>query len=138
MKGKRIGYIDIMKRANVLGVIFMALILISCIINVTYASGEFTVDSINSELENTDISESKAAQSVKKIWGTILLVLQVLAVAAFCFAGVKYMFASADTKANLKNRMVGLMVGAVLVFGATGVINLIVAIMSDVAPTDKS
>ena len=138
MKGKRIGYIDIMKRANVLGVIFMALILISCIINVTYASGEFTVEGINSELENTDISGSKAAQSVKKIWGTILLVLQVLAVAAFCFAGVKYMFASADTKANLKNRMVGLMVGAVLVFGATGVINLIVAIMSDVAPTVKS
>ena len=34
--------------------------------------------------------------------------------------------------------MVGLMVGAVLVFGATGVINLIVAIMSDVAPTVKS
>ena len=91
-----------MKRANVLGVIFMALILISCIINVTYASGEFTVEGINSELENTDISGSKAAQSVKKIWGTILLVLQVLAVAAFCFAGVKYMFASADTKANLK------------------------------------
>ena len=127
-----------MKRANVLGVIFMALILISCIINVTYASGEFTVESINSELANTDISGSKAAQSVKKIWGTILLVLQVLAVAAFCFACVKYMFASADTKANLKNRMVGLMVGAVLVFGATGVINLIVAIMSDVAPTVKS
>ena len=64
-----------MKRANVLGVIFMALILISCIINVTYASGEFTVESINSELANTDISGSKAAQSVKKIWGTILLVL---------------------------------------------------------------
>mgnify|MGYP005949306981 CR=1 FL=1 len=131
MKGKRIGYIDIMKRANVLGVIFMALILISCIINVTYASGEFTVEGINSELENTDISGSKAAQSVKKIWGTILLVLQVLAVAAFCFAGVKYMFASADTKANLKNRMVGLMVGAVLVFGATGVINLIVNVTKD-------
>lgn len=133
MKGKRIGYIDIMKRANVLGVIFMALILISCIINVTYASGEFTVEGINSELENTDISGSKAAQSVKKIWGTILLVLQVLAVAAFCFAGVKYMFASADTKANLKNRMVGLMVGAVLVFGATGVINLIVNVTKDFA-----
>ena len=120
-----------MKRANVLGVIFMALILISCIINVTYASGEFTVESINSELANTDISGSKAAQSVKKIWGTILLVLQVLAVAAFCCAGVKYMFASADTKANLKNRMVGLMVGAVLVFGATGVINLIVNVTKD-------
>lgn len=131
MKGKCIGYIDIMKRANVLGVIFMALILISCIINVTYASGEFTAESINSELSNTDISGSKAAQSVKKIWGTILLILQVLAVAAFCFAGVKYMFASADTKANLKNRMVGLMVGAVLVFGATGVINLIVNVTKD-------
>ena len=70
--------------------------------------------------------------------------MQVLAVAAFCFAGVKYMFASADTKANLKNKMVGLMVGAVLVFGASSVISLITKVTSDIAtaqpakPEDKN
>lgn len=119
-----------MKRANVLGVIFMALILISCIINVTYASGEFTIDSINSEIDNAEVSD-KASVSIKKVWGTILLVLQAMAVAAFCFTGVKYMFASADAKANIKDKMVGLMIGAVLVFGSTGVINLIINLTSD-------
>ena len=119
-----------MKRANVLGVIFMALILISCIINVTYASGEFTVEGINSEINNAEVSD-KASVSIKKVWGTILLVLQVMAVAAFCFTGVKYMFASADAKANIKDKMVGFMIGAVLVFGSTGVIDLIINLTSD-------
>lgn len=130
---KTICCIEIMKKANIFGFILVALILVSCISNVVYASGEFTVDDINNELKGTDISGSKAEQSVKKVWGTLLLVLQALAVAAFCFAGVTYMFASADTKANLKNRMVGLMVGAVLVFGATGIINLVVSVMNGVA-----
>ena len=64
--------------------------------------------------------------AVQKIWGTVLTVLQVCAVAALVFAGVKYMFASADGKAEIKNGMLGLVVGAILVFGASAVIKFIV------------
>ena len=125
-----------MKRANVLGVIFMALILISCIINVTYASGEFTIDSINSEIDNAEVSD-KASVSIKKVWGTVLLILQILSVAAIVIAGIRYMFASADGKADIKKQTIGLMVGAVLVFGASSVIGLITNITSDIAPEPK-
>lgn len=63
--------------------------------------------------------------SVGKIWGTVLTILRILAVAAIVFAGVKYMFASAEGKADIKNGMLGLVVGAIMVFGASIVIEII-------------
>ena len=52
------------------------------------------------------------------IWKTIQVVVQVLAIVAIVFAGVRYMFASADQKADIKKQTVILIVGAVLVFAA--------------------
>lgn len=62
---------------------------------------------------------------INNVWGTILTVLRVCAVAAIVFAGVKYMFASAEGKADIKSGMIGLVVGAILVFGASIVVEVI-------------
>lgn len=61
----------------------------------------------------------------QKIWGTVVSIVQVLAVAAVVFAGVRYMFASADAKADIKKQTVILIVGAVLVFGATAILKFV-------------
>lgn len=53
-----------------------------------------------------------------KVWGTIVAVVQILAIAAIVIAGVRYMFASADAKADIKKQTIILIVGAVLVFAA--------------------
>ena len=62
---------------------------------------------------------------VYRVWNTIATVLQVVSVAAIVFAGVKYMLAGADEKANIKNGMIVLVIGAVMVFGATSIIKII-------------
>ena len=54
----------------------------------------------------------------KNVWSTIAVVAQVAAIAAIVFAGVRYMFASADQKADIKKQTVILIVGAILVFAA--------------------
>lgn len=72
-------------------------------------------------------SVGKVEELVNNVWGTVLTILRVLAVAAIVFAGVKYMFASAEGKADLKNGMVGLVVGAILVFGASIVVEVIMS-----------
>ena len=64
--------------------------------------------------------------SVNKIWGVVLTVLQVCAIGALVFAGVRYMFASADQKADLKKSMPALVIGIILVFSASTVIKFIV------------
>ena len=40
--------------------------------------------------------------SVNKVWGTVILIVQILAFAAIVFAGLRYMFTSADQKADIK------------------------------------
>lgn len=70
--------------------------------------------------------------AVSKVWSTILTVLQIAAVAAIVFAGVKYMFAAADQKAEIKNGMIGLVVGAILVFAASTVVQFIINAANEV------
>lgn len=60
-----------------------------------------------------------------RVWQTVITVVQVLAVGAVVFAGLRYMFASADAKADIKKQTVILVVGAILVFGATYIVQLI-------------
>lgn len=69
---------------------------------------------------------------IGNVWGIILTVLQVAAIAAIVFSGVRYMFASADSKADIKKQMIWLVVGAVLVFAASTVIKLITTVTNDV------
>lgn len=70
---------------------------------------------------------------VNNIWGTVLTILRILAVAAIVYAGVKYMFASAENKADIKSGMLGLVVGAILVFGASIVVDLIMKAANEAA-----
>ena len=65
----------------------------------------------------------------KNAWATVATIVQILAVAAVVFAGLRYMFASADQKADIKKSMGILVVGAILVFAATTIIKWV----SDVA-----
>lgn len=63
---------------------------------------------------------------VNNVWGTVLLVAQILSFAAIVFAGVRYMFASADQKADIKKGLIYLVIGAILVFAASTVVQIII------------
>jgi len=69
--------------------------------------------------------DSGITSTAQNIWATVVTIVQILAVAAVVFAGLRYMFASADQKADIKKSMGTLAIGAILVFGATLVIQLV-------------
>ena len=75
-------------------------------------------------------ASTTAGTSVKKIWFAIRWTLQIVAVAAVIFAGIRYMLASADQKADIKKSMVWLVIGAAITFGASLIINFIVTVGS--------
>ena len=104
--------------------------------NNVFAFNQMDVGKINEALkgdENGQLPVSASAKtSILKVWGTVLLILQILSVAAIVIAGIRYMFASAEGKAGIKKQTIGLMVGAVLVFGASGIIGLITNITNDI------
>lgn len=87
----------------------------------------FGANPINSDLTGIDSTQkiNAVTDATYKMWGTVVVILQIAAIGAIIFAGVRYMFASADTKADIKKQMVILVVGAVLVFGATTVASII-------------
>ena len=69
------------------------------------------------------------------IWSTVVVIVQILAFAAVIFAGVRYMFASADVKADIKGQTVILVAGAILVFAAEPVIGFIKTTVESVFPS---
>lgn len=66
------------------------------------------------------------------VWATLSTVIYVVALGAVVFAGLRYMFASADQKADIKKSSGILIIGAILVFGATLILNLVANIANDV------
>lgn len=99
-----------------------------------FAAGTQTQEGFGSFTNNMTVTANKSGKtinSISNVWGIILTVLQVAAIAAVVFAGVRYMFASADSKADIKKQMIWLVIGAVLVFGASTVIQLITNFADD-------
>ena len=61
--------------------------------------------------------------------GGIIFIVQIIgtavAVGASIYLGMKYMIASAEEKANVKKKWIPFVVGAIIFFGATGILKLI-------------
>jgi len=83
------------------------------------------VPNSGSELTGGQLGSNTVNVATQGVWATVITIVQILAVAAVVFAGLRYMFASADQKADIKKSMGILVVGAVLVFGATVVLRFI-------------
>lgn len=69
---------------------------------------------------------TQVANVTKDAWATIVVIVQIVAVACVVFAGLRYMFASADQKADIKKGLIYLSIGAILVFCATTIIKFVV------------
>ena len=82
----------------------------------------------------TDTGVDNDLQKVgQKIWSIVITVLRYAAIGTFIFAGVKYMIASADQKADIKKSMVPLFIGTLVVFGGTYVVDFAIKLFKDIA-----
>lgn len=75
---------------------------------------------------NDEFTEGENVKKpIKRIWSSLILVLQAASVAGVIFAGVRYMFASAEIKADIKASMIHLVIGMVIVFAASSVVGVV-------------
>lgn len=80
------------------------------------------------------VSEISAITTLAgSLWKTVLTIAQVVAFIAIIFAGIRYMFASADTKADIKKQTIILVVGAIFVFGASTIVSILMSIVNQVS-----
>lgn len=109
--------------------IFLRVLPIVMVLMVVFTTNIFAANAgfntFNKDMTVNTETATKTQATIGRVWGTILMILQVAAIAAVVFAGVRYMFASADSKADIKKQMIWLVVGAILVFGASTVIGFL-------------
>lgn len=98
------------------------------------ALGTGALSEINKNFSNGSRSGrySKFNSAKSNIWGVLLTVLQVASIAGVIFAGVRYMFASSDSKADMKKSMIYLIIGMVIVFSASTVVGITTRTFNDI------
>lgn len=124
-----------MKKTLIIRILTSAILLLLVFGNVYAFGNGFNNDMIQYQDEN--ISQLKTPFA--KVFNSVVLILRILSVGGVIFAGVKYMFADASKKSEIKQSMVYLVIGMVIVFAASIVVQYIVAVAGEImfgkAPT---
>lgn len=115
-----------MKRKNIfirVGlIVLLVIMLISIFTSYTYAGGITLPGGMDDIYHSSD-------PTIGKIGGQVLWILQIVfygaAVIILMFAGVKYMASAPEAKAEIKKKMIYLAVGAVMLFAAGGIVQII-------------
>lgn len=81
--------------------------------------------------ESEDLTNSGITVRASMIWNTFENIAQILAIGAIVFAGIRYMFSSADNRADIKIQTVILVFGGAIVFAAVPLIKFIVAAINE-------
>lgn len=121
-------------KSKILNILLICAFLVLSITNINYAQEvnedrNQTIDQVMSGAENfisganteNTISQSSLKNTIDLIYNILLAVGIIVAVVAGAILGVQFMVASADGKAELKERLVPYVVGCVVIFGAFGI-----------------
>ncbi len=68
------------------------------------------------------------------LWANISIVVNIFAIAGIVALGIKYMFASADTKADIKKDMVPVAIGLVFIYAMSSVLKFLASAGADILP----
>ncbi len=80
--------------------------------------------SFDPSLINSGDVNSGIQNTTKSIVATLLLLLQVASVAGIIVTGLRYMFVSADAKADIKKSSISLAIGLIIVFCASSIVSV--------------
>ena len=82
---------------------------------------------------------TSGASDVSNIAGMVIYVIQIIAFAAavimLIFVGIKFLTASPEGKAEIKKTAVIYVVGAILLFAATGILQIVRSLASNISGT---
>lgn len=109
------------KIASIMLIVFMVVMTISNVVLATDIPGK--IDQIASGNPNAN------AEKVVALGATIVTIMQtvgiVVAVVILLVIGIKYMIGSAEEKAEYKKTMIPYIVGAILIFASTTIVNVV-------------
>ena len=111
------------KQIKMFSVMLIILAIVCTIANVTLATD------LSGSIKDLGTGSASGTTSVMNVGKTIVAIMQtvgiVVAVVIMLVLGIKYMMGSAEEKAEYKQTMIPYVVGAVLIFAATTIVNVI-------------
>ena len=99
----------------------ISVLMIVFMLGTTVFAGAITPDGMTPTYDGTDGIKTLG----QKLMGILQTVGVVVAVLILMILGIKYMMGSAEEKAEYKKTMMPYIVGAILIFGATTIANMI-------------
>ena len=109
---------------RVMAVLLLAVMLVATVVN-GYSYKEIEVDTVT----ETATDNTEASERINKMIGAVLTVTQVIgvgvAVIMLIVLAIKYISASPGDKADIKKHAVVYVVGAVVLFAASGILQII-------------
>lgn len=87
----------------------------------------------NEATANTNaMTDAQTSEFISILYNTLLTLGVIITIAVGGVMGIKFMMASAEDKAKIKESMVPYVVGSILIFGAFGIWKLFITIFSQV------
>ena len=77
-------------------------------------------------------SDDETKEFINILYNTLLTLGVIITIAVGGIMGIKFMLASAEDKAKIKESMVPYVVGSILIFGAFGIWKLFITIFSQI------
>lgn len=120
-------------------ILSLVIIMLLSIYNITYAT---TIDSIISGGDSflqagqggthTGFSWEGITGASDLIYNTLLTLGVVIAVIVAAFLGIKFITASVEEKADVKQSLIPFVIGCVIIFGAFGIWKVVTEVLEDV------
>ena len=112
-----------------IGIIISIILIALLAFNTSVMAGTLDPGSIAGSLSGTPSgAQGQVTDISNKIIGVITTVGVVVAVIVLLVLGIKYMMGSASERAEYKKTMIPYLVGAVLIFGASAITKVVVAL----------
>lgn len=116
-----------LNKINKIVIFLIVLLLLSIFINqtISIASVIDPIENPDAYMPGANIGNSKLVDKGKIIVGTIQIIGVVVSVVALMIIGLKYMFGSTEEKANYKETMIPYIIGIVMLFTITTVLQIL-------------
>ena len=94
----------------------------------TGGSSDLNLDALEKEINN--VKGTDTTDAVNKVLGIASMFIVSAAVIVVIMKGVSFMQAAPEGKAEIKNQMINIVVGGVILFGINGIVGIIINVAS--------
>lgn len=126
------------KVVKILNLIFTIIVIIGVSTQVMASTSSTLGNGLNSNVL-TDVTKqdntlfNKLNSPINKVYGSFMLICKILGVAGIVVNGVRYMYASSNDKAKIKQSLIFVVIGTIFIFATDVVVRIVVGGWGDIS-----